>query len=75
MVTIQPVNFYIPPEIQAGLALYGPTPPRLTIIGVPALAALYADALALAGVEVFATVDGGVAAARGLWRMVFPGMR
>jgi 2-dehydro-3-deoxygalactonokinase len=55
-------------EIQGGLALVGPKPPKVTVIGVPALAALYADALAVAGVEVSATVDGGAAAARGLWR-------
>jgi len=56
-------------EIQGGLGLYGAQPSRVTIIGVPALAALYADVLKLAGVEVAAVVDGGVAAARGLWRL------
>ncbi len=55
-------------EIQGGLTAHGPAP-RVTIIGAPALAGLYADALALAGVEVAATVDGGIAAARGLWRL------
>ena len=55
-------------EITGGMALSDRASP-LVIIGAPALTALYATALELAGRSGAIRIDGAQAAARGLWRL------